>query len=29
VVLSALPLVAVYIVGRRQLISGLTAGFGK
>jgi raffinose/stachyose/melibiose transport system permease protein len=29
VVLSALPLVAVYVVGRRQLISGLTAGFGK
>ncbi len=29
VVLSALPILAAYIIGRRQLISGLTAGFGK
>lgn len=29
VVLSVLPLLAVYIVGRRQLVAGLTAGFGK
>jgi raffinose/stachyose/melibiose transport system permease protein len=29
VTLSALPVLAVYIVGRRQLVSGLTAGFGK
>jgi raffinose/stachyose/melibiose transport system permease protein len=29
VVLSALPIFAAYIVGRRQLVSGLTAGFGK
>lgn len=29
VTLSALPIVVLYIVGRRQLISGLTAGFGK
>lgn len=29
VVLSALPVLALYIVGRRQLVSGLTAGFGK
>lgn len=29
VVLSVLPLLAAYIVGRRQLVSGLTAGFGK
>lgn len=29
VVLSVLPLVAVYTVGRRQLVAGLTAGFGK
>lgn len=29
VTLSTLPLVLAYIVGRRQLISGLTAGFGK
>ncbi|WP_433584926.1 carbohydrate ABC transporter permease [Microbacterium hydrocarbonoxydans] len=29
VVLSALPILAAYIVGRRQLVSGLTAGFGK
>ncbi|MFC7376771.1 MULTISPECIES: carbohydrate ABC transporter permease [unclassified Brachybacterium] len=29
VILSALPILALYIVGRRQLISGLTAGFSK
>lgn len=29
VVLSALPIVVVYVLGRRQLVSGLTAGFGK
>lgn len=29
VVLSVMPLLAAYIVGRRQLVSGLTAGFGK
>ncbi|MFG1667878.1 carbohydrate ABC transporter permease [Streptomyces sp. Y7] len=29
VVLSTLPILALYVVGRRQLISGMTAGFGK
>ncbi|GAA3828669.1 hypothetical protein GCM10022403_072450 [Streptomyces coacervatus] len=29
VVLSILPILALYAIGRRQLISGLTAGFGK
>lgn len=29
VVLSVLPLLAAYIIGRRQLVAGLTAGFGK
>ncbi|TFH69454.1 carbohydrate ABC transporter permease [Cellulomonas sp. HD19AZ1] len=29
VVLSVLPILAAYVVGRRQLVSGLTAGFGK
>lgn len=29
VILSALPILVLYVVGRRQLISGLTAGFGK
>jgi raffinose/stachyose/melibiose transport system permease protein len=29
VVLSTIPIVALYIVGRRYLVSGLTAGFGK
>lgn len=29
VVLSVVPILAAYIVGRRQLVSGLTAGFGK
>jgi len=29
VVLSSLPLFAAYLVGRRQLLAGLTAGFGR
>ena len=29
VVLSALPVLALYLFGRRQLLSGLSAGFGK
>ncbi|WP_262699522.1 MULTISPECIES: carbohydrate ABC transporter permease [Streptomyces] len=29
VVLSTLPILALYAIGRHQLISGLTAGFGK
>jgi raffinose/stachyose/melibiose transport system permease protein len=29
VVLTTLPILALYIVGRRQLLSGLTAGFSK
>lgn len=29
IVLSALPILTLYIVGQRQLVSGLTAGFGK
>ena len=29
VVLSTLPVLALYILGRRQLIGGLTAGFGR
>ncbi len=29
VVLSVLPMLAAYILARRQLVSGLTAGFGK
>ncbi|MCD0447335.1 carbohydrate ABC transporter permease [Glycomyces sp. A-F 0318] len=29
VVLSILPMLAAYILARRQLVSGLTAGFGK
>lgn len=29
VVLSVLPILVLYVVGRRQLLSGLTAGFGK
>ncbi|GAA2088434.1 carbohydrate ABC transporter permease [Pseudolysinimonas kribbensis] len=29
VVLSTLPMLAAYVVGRRYLVSGLTAGFGK
>jgi len=28
-VLATLPLLVLYIVARRQLISGLTAGFSK
>jgi raffinose/stachyose/melibiose transport system permease protein len=29
VVLSTIPVLALYILGRRQLVTGLTAGFGK
>ena len=29
VVLSSIPLLVLYILGRRQLLGGLTAGFGK
>ncbi|WP_432485879.1 carbohydrate ABC transporter permease [Kineococcus esterisolvens] len=29
VVLSTLPILVVYVIGRRQLIAGLTAGFSK
>lgn len=29
VVLSAIPMLVAYVLGRRQLVSGLTAGFGK
>ena len=29
VLLSLLPLLVLYLIGRRQLLSGLTAGFGK
>jgi raffinose/stachyose/melibiose transport system permease protein len=29
VVLSTLPILALYIIGRRQLVAGLTAGFSK
>ena len=29
VVLTTLPIFVLYVVGRRQLLSGLTAGFGK
>ncbi|OQO93943.1 ABC transporter permease [Saccharomonospora piscinae] len=29
VVLSTLPVLALYVLGRRQLVSGLTAGFGR
>ena len=29
VVLSTLPVLALYLVGRRQLLSGLTAGFSR
>ncbi len=29
VVLSTLPVLALYILGRRQLVGGLTAGFGR
>lgn len=29
VALSLLPIFVVYLIGRRFLLSGLTAGFGK
>jgi raffinose/stachyose/melibiose transport system permease protein len=29
VMLTTLPILILYAVGRRQLVSGLTAGFGK
>lgn len=29
VVLSSLPMIALYVLGRRQLLAGMTAGFGK
>lgn len=29
VMLSTLPILVLYVVGRRQLLSGLTAGFSK
>jgi len=29
VLLTTLPILLLYVVGRRQLVSGLTAGFGK
>ena len=29
VLLTTLPILALYVVGRRQLLSGLTAGFTK
>jgi len=29
VVLTSLPILVLYALGRRQLLSGLTAGFGK
>jgi raffinose/stachyose/melibiose transport system permease protein len=29
VVLTTLPILALYVIGRRQLLSGLTAGFSK
>ncbi|WP_258522295.1 carbohydrate ABC transporter permease [Actinomyces sp. Z5] len=29
IVLSALPILTLYVLGRRQLIAGMTAGFGK
>jgi raffinose/stachyose/melibiose transport system permease protein len=29
VVLTTLPILVLYAVGRRQLLSGLTAGFGR
>ncbi|MCX4835050.1 hypothetical protein OG746_40830 [Streptomyces sp. NBC_01016] len=28
-ILATLPLLVVYVIARRQLVSGLTAGFGK
>lgn len=29
VVISVLPILAAYVIGRRQMVAGLTAGFGK
>ena len=29
VVLTTLPILILYVIGRRQLLSGLTAGFSK
>ena len=29
VVLTTLPILALYVIGRRQLLSGLTAGFSR
>ncbi|HLS64440.1 MAG TPA: carbohydrate ABC transporter permease, partial [Ruania sp.] len=29
VILTTLPILVLYVVGRRQLLSGLTAGFTK
>lgn len=29
VILSALPVLVAYAVGRKQMVAGLTAGFGK
>lgn len=29
VVLSSIPVIALYVLGRRQLLAGMTAGFGK
>lgn len=29
IVLSAIPILTLYVLGRRQLIAGMTAGFGK
>ncbi|GAA3105500.1 hypothetical protein GCM10020001_023840 [Nonomuraea salmonea] len=29
VVLSTLPMLVAYVLGRRHLVRGLTAGFGK
>jgi raffinose/stachyose/melibiose transport system permease protein len=29
ITLTTIPIVAMYAIGRRQLLSGLTAGFGK
>jgi raffinose/stachyose/melibiose transport system permease protein len=28
-VLSTLPILVLYVIGRRQLLAGLTAGFSK
>ena len=29
VVLTTLPILVLYVIGRRQLVSGMTAGFSK